>query len=257
MHEQHSIRHISAAIDLNRGMKLRLLTSALSIAALTLAVPACKKKESAPPATTGSATTGSADMAGSAGSADMAGSAMAGSADMAGSAGSAAGSAAAATLTDPQIAAIVVAANQVDIDAGKLAAKKTKNAEVKKFAELMVKDHTAVNKSAVDLVTKLKVTPEETDTSKSLTAGGADSRAKLEKLEGAEFDKAYVDNEVAYHEAVINVLKTQLIPSAQNADLKAALTGVAPAFDAHLAHAKQVQESLAKGGSGAAAHDHK
>ncbi len=256
MHEQHSIRHISAGIDLNRGMKLRLLTSALSIAALTLAVPACKKKESAPPATTGSATTGSADMTGSAGSADMAGSAMAGS-DMAGSAGSAAGSAAAATLTDPQIAAIVVAANQVDIDAGKLAAKKSKNAEVKKFAELMVKDHTAVNKSAVDLVTKLKVTPEETDTSKSLTAGGADNRAKLEKLEGAEFDKAYVDNEVAYHEAVINVLKTQLIPSAQNADLKAALTGVQPAFDAHLAHAKQVQASLAGGGSGAAAHDHK
>ena len=154
-----------SGIDLNRGMKLRLLTSALSIAALTLAVPACKKKESTPPATTGSATTGSADMAGSA--AGMAGSA--GSADMAGSA--AAGSAAAATLTDPQIAAIVVAANQVDIDAGNLAAKKTKNAEVKKFAELMVKDHTAVNKSAVDLVTKLKVTPEETDTSKSPHGG--------------------------------------------------------------------------------------
>jgi putative membrane protein len=254
MHEQHSIRHISAGIDLNRGMKLRLLTSALSIAVLTLAVPACKKKEAAPPATTGSATTGSADMAGSAGSADMAGSA--GSADMAGSAGSA-GSAAAATLTDPQIAAIVVAANQVDIDAGKLAAKKTKNAEVKKFAELMVKDHTAVNKSAVDLVTKLKVTPEESETSKTLTAGGAENIAKLEKLDGAEFDKAYVDNEVAYHDAVIGVLKNTLIPSAQNADLKAALTGVAPAFDAHLAHAKQVQESLAKGGSGAAAHDHK
>jgi putative membrane protein len=254
MHEHRSIRHISAEMALNQGMKLRLLTSALSIAVLTLAVPACKKKEAAPPATTGSATTGSADMAGSAGSADMAGSA--GSADMAGSAGSA-GSAAAATLTDPQIAAIVVAANQVDIDAGKLAAKKTKNAEVKKFAELMVKDHTAVNKSAVDLVTKLKVTPEESETSKTLTAGGAENIAKLEKLDGAEFDKAYVDNEVAYHDAVIGVLKNTLIPSAQNADLKAALTGVAPAFDAHLAHAKQLQESLAKGGSGAAAHDHK
>jgi putative membrane protein len=245
MHEHRSIRHISAEMALNQGMKLRLLTSALSIAVLTLAVPACKKKEAAPPATTGSATTGSADMAGSAGSADMAG-----------SAGSA-GSAAAATLTDPQIAAIVVAANQVDIDAGKLAAKKTKNAEVKKFAELMVKDHTAVNKSAVDLVTKLKVTPEESETSKTLTAGGAENIAKLEKLDGAEFDKAYVDNEVAYHDAVIGVLKNTLIPSAQNADLKAALTGVAPAFDAHLAHAKQLQESLAKGGSGAAAHDHK
>lgn len=240
--------HISAPIDLNRGMKLRLLTSALSIAALTLAVPACKKKESTT-ATTGSGSAVVTDTTGSAGSADMAGSA--------GSAEGSAGSAAAATLTDPQIAAIVVAANQVDIDAGNLAVKKTKNAEVKKFAELMIKDHTAVNKSAVDLVTKLKVTPEETDASKGLTSGGADARAKLDKLEGAEFDKAYVDNEVAYHEAVINVLKTQLIPSATNADLKAALTGVAPAFDAHLAHAKQVQESLAKGGSGAAAHDHK
>jgi predicted outer membrane protein len=173
MHEQRSYRHISAEIDLNGGMKLRLLTSALSIAALSLAVPACKKKESAPPATTGS------DMAGSAGSADMAGSA--GSADMAGS-GSAA---AAASLTDPQIAAIVVAANQVDIDAGNLAAKKTKNPEVKKFAELMVKDHTAVNKSAVDLVTKLKVTPEESETSKTLKTGGAENVARLEKLEGA------------------------------------------------------------------------
>jgi putative membrane protein len=250
MHEQRSIRHISAEIDLNRGMKLRLLTSVLSIAALSLAVPACKKKESAPPATTGSATTGS-DMAGSAGSADMAGSA--GSADMAGSAGSAA----AVTLSDPQIAAIVVAANQVDIDAGNLAAKKTKNPEVKKFAELMVKDHTAVNKSAVDLVTKLKVTPEESETSKTLKTGGADNIARLEKLDGAEFDKAYIDNEVDYHQAVIGVLNNTLIPSAQNADLKAALTGVAPAFDAHLAHAKQVQAALAGGGSGAAAHDHK
>jgi putative membrane protein len=156
---------------------------------------------------------------------------------------------AASGLTDPQIAAIVVSANQVDIDAGQLAIKKTKNAEVKKFAELMVKDHTAVNQAAVELVTKLKVTPEESDTSKSLTIGGADTRAKLEKLEGAAFDKAYVDNEVAYHEAVINVLKSQLIPSSSNAELKAALSGAQPAFEAHLAHAKQVQEALAKGGS--------
>lgn len=253
MHEQRSIRHISAALDLNGGMKLRLLTSALSIFALALAVPACKKKESAPPATTGSAATGSDT--GSANSADTAGAAgSSGSADSADT--GSAGSATAASFSDPQIAAIVVAANQVDIDAGNLAAKKTKNPEVKKFAELMVKDHTAVNKSAVDLVTKLKVTPEESETSKTLKQGGADNIARLEKLEGAEFDKAYIDNEVDYHAAVIGVLKNTLIPSAQNAELKAALTGVAPAFDAHLAHAQQVQAALA-GGSGAAAHDHK
>lgn len=162
---------------------------------------------------------------------------------------------AAPTLDDAQIAAIVVAANQVDIEAGQLAIKKAKNPEVKKFAERMITDHTAVNKAAVDLVTKLKVTPAESETSKSLAAGGSETRAKLEKLEGDAFDRAYVDNEVAYHEAVIGVLDSQLIPSASNAELKDALTGAKPAFDAHLQHAKQIQAALAGGGS--AAHDHK
>jgi putative membrane protein len=161
---------------------------------------------------------------------------------------------AAPALSDPQIAAIVVAANQVDIDAGQLAIKKAKNPEVKKFAERMVTDHSAVNKAAVDLVTKLKVTPEESDASKGLTTGGVDARAKLEKLEGDAFDRAYVDNEVAYHEAVIGVLKSQLIPASSNAELKSALTGAQPAFEAHLEHAKKIQQALASGGS--AAHEH-
>ena len=155
---------------------------------------------------------------------------------------------------DPQIAAIVVAANQVDIDAGQRALEKSKNPEVKKFAQQMVTDHTAVNKAAVDLVTKLRVTPEETDASKGLVSAGKDTLAKLEKLEGDAFDRAYVDNEVAYHEAVIGVLKTQLIPSATNQELKDALVGVQPAFDAHLAHAKQIQAALAGGSSAAHAH---
>lgn len=158
------------------------------------------------------------------------------------------------TLDDAQIAAIVVAANQVDIDAGQLALKKSKNPEVKKFAERMVTDHTAVNKAAVELVTKLNVTPQESDASKSLVAGGVDTRAKLESLEGDAFDRAYVDNEVAYHEAVIGVLATQLIPSASNKELKAALVGAQPAFDAHLQHAKQIQSALASGTAATHAH---
>jgi len=157
---------------------------------------------------------------------------------------------AAGGLTDPQIAAIVVAANQVDIDAGNLALKKSKSEAVKAFAQRMVTDHTAVNQSAVALVTKLKVTPEESDASKGLTAGGVEARAKLDALEGAAFDNAYVDNEVAYHQAVIGVLDSKLIPSATNAELKSTLVGVKPAFDAHLQHAQQIQASLAAGGSG-------
>ena len=152
---------------------------------------------------------------------------------------------AAATLTDAQIAAIVVAANQVDVDAGKLAVEKSGNAEVKKFAQQMVTDHTAVNQAAVELVTKLKVTPEESDASRGLASSGAETRTKLAALEGDAFDRAYVDNEVAYHEAVIGVLDSQLIPSATNEELKKTLVGVRPAFVAHLEHAQHLQKSLA------------
>lgn len=145
---------------------------------------------------------------------------------------------------DAQIAAIVVAANSVDIDAGKQAKAKTKNKEVKEFAQLMITDHTGVNKQAVALVKKLKVTPEENDTSKSLKQGGADTMAKLDGLKGKEFDKAYVDNEVSYHQTVIDALDKTLIPNAKNEELKALLVKVRPAFVAHLEHAKQLQASF-------------
>lgn len=145
---------------------------------------------------------------------------------------------------DAQIAAIVVTANTVDIDAGKLAKSKSKNKEVKKFAELMMTDHAAVNKSAVDLVTKLKVTPEENDTSKSLKKGGDDNLSALKGLKGKAFDKAYVDHEVTYHQAVLDAIDSTLIPSAQNEQLKALLVKVRPAFVAHLEHAKHIQSTL-------------
>jgi putative membrane protein len=150
------------------------------------------------------------------------------------------------SINDAQIASIVVTANQVDIDAGKLAAATTTNAEVKKFAQLMVTDHTAVNKQAVDLATKLKVTPQDNDTSKSLKAGGEKNVAQLKTLKGAAFDKAYVDHEVTYHQSVLDALDKTLIPNASNAELKALLVKVRPAFVTHLEHAKHLQASLGK-----------
>lgn len=150
----------------------------------------------------------------------------------------------AANPDDAQIAAIVVAANTVDIDAGKLAGSKTKNKEVRAFAERMVADHSGVNQQAVALVRKLHVTPEENDTSKSLTQGGAATRDRLKGLSGHAFDKAYVDNEVSYHQTVLDALDKTLIPSASNAELKALLVKVRPAFVAHLEHAKHLQAQL-------------
>lgn len=147
--------------------------------------------------------------------------------------------------TDPQIAAIVVTANQVDIDAGKLAEKKAHSAEVKAFAKRMVTDHTGVNQAAVGLATKLHLTPEDNSTAQSLKEGGEQNIAKLSELRGKAFDKAYVDHEVAYHESVLDALDKVLIPSAQNAELKALLVKVRPAFVDHLNHAKMIQSSLA------------
>ena len=149
-------------------------------------------------------------------------------------------------VTDPQIAKIVVTANQVDIDAGKLAAAKSSNAEVKKFAQTMVTDHTGVNKQAVALVTKLKVTPADNDTAKSLYDGGKSNVATLKTLKGKAFDKAYIDHEVAYHMAVLEAVDKTLIPGATNDELKALLVKVRPAFVAHLEHAKMIQASLGK-----------
>jgi putative membrane protein len=148
------------------------------------------------------------------------------------------------TINDAQIASIVVTANQVDVDAGKLAAATSKNPEVKKFAQLMVTDHTGVNEQAVALVTRLKVTPEDNDTSRSLKAGGEKNVAALKALKGAAFDKAYVDHEVAYHQAVLDAVDKTLIPNAKNAELKALLVKVRPAFVAHLEHAKHIAASL-------------
>jgi len=145
---------------------------------------------------------------------------------------------------DAQIAGIVVAANTVDIDAGKLAEKKSTNKDVQAFARMMVNDHTSVNEKATALVKKLKVTPKDSDTAKSLKAGGDANLAKLKGLKGKEFDKAYVDNEVTYHQAVIDALDKTLIPNAKNAELKDTLVNVRPAFVAHLEHAKHIQATL-------------
>jgi len=151
-----------------------------------------------------------------------------------------------AAPTDAQIAMIVVVADTVDVNYGKLAVQKTNNPAVKEFAETMIRDHTAVNDKATALAKKLGVTPTESDLSKSLDANGAKELATLRKLTGAEFDRAYVNNEVGYHEAVISVLDQTLIPNTRNAELKSLLESGRPIFAAHLEHAKMIQASLGK-----------
>jgi putative membrane protein len=149
-------------------------------------------------------------------------------------------------VTDAQIASIVVTANQVDVDAGRLAESQSSNPQVKAFGKQMATDHTGVNKQATELVTKLKVKPEDNPTSRSLASGGDENVKHLRQLKGAAFDKAYVDHEVAYHQQVLDAVDKTLLPSAKNDELKALLVKVRPAFVAHLEHAKHLQSTLGK-----------
>jgi putative membrane protein len=150
-------------------------------------------------------------------------------------------------LSDAQIAAIVVTANQVDIDAGKLAAARSASPDVQTLAERMVVDHTSVNQKATDLVTRLKVTPAPNETSASLQRDGDANLARLRPLDGGAFDRAYVTNEIRYHQAVIDAMDNSLIPSAHNPELKALLVQVRPAFVSHLEHAKHVLNAMSAG----------
>jgi len=161
-------------------------------------------------------------------------------------AASLAGAQGAAPPTDAQIAHIVVTANQVDIDAGKLAESKGSNKEVKAFGKQMVTDHSGVNQQATALVTKLKVTPADNPTSHSVKNGGAENVKNLQSLSGAAFDNAYIAHEIAYHEQVLDVIDKVLIPNAKNAELKELIIKVRPAFVGHLEHARKIQASLGK-----------
>ena len=153
---------------------------------------------------------------------------------------------AAPAVNDAQIAQIVVTANTIDIGNGKIALQQSKTPSIDEFANLMIKDHTAVNNNAIALVTKLGVKPEDSDTNKSLKSQSDAEQAKLRGMKGAEFDRAYLENEVAYHKQVIGALNDVLIPNAQNAELKKTLVDVKPAFQAHLEHAERALAELKK-----------
>ena len=147
----------------------------------------------------------------------------------------------AAKPTDPQIAHIAYTADLLDIEAGKQA---PKNQQVLAFAQQMVGDHTMVNDQALTLVKKLNVTPEDNPTSQTLTKQADATRNKLASLDGAAFDKAYVDNEVAFHKTVNTALSGTLIPDAQNPELKALLQNGLTMFEAHQKHAEQLASQL-------------
>lgn len=147
-------------------------------------------------------------------------------------------------LTDPEVAHVAVTANTIDIEAGRFAQTRSYNDQVKEFAANMIRDHSKVNELAGALAARLHVTPKDNAVSQSLLVGAGEAHKNLEALQGTAFDRAYMDREIGYHQAVLDALDKLLIPTTENAELKKLLTDVRPNIAAHLEHAKHVRASL-------------
>lgn len=149
-------------------------------------------------------------------------------------------------LTDPEVASAAVTANQIDIEFAEIAFRQSNNKEVLNFAKTMSNDHKAVIAQAVALATKLKVTPKTNYLTRSLLTDAEKTKKRLQSNKGETFDKMYIENEVAYHKAVIAAVETILIPQSENSELKKLLENVVPALRTHLAHAEMIQKMVHK-----------
>lgn len=146
-------------------------------------------------------------------------------------------------LSDAEVAFVAVTANQIDIDFAGIAKQKSKDANVRQFAETMERDHKAVIAQAAALAKKLGVTPQNNAVSKGMLADAAKTKKSLDAKSGAAFNKAYIDNEVAYHKAVIGAVENVLIPETENSELRELLQTVVPALKSHLMHAEMLQKN--------------
>ena len=156
------------------------------------------------------------------------------------------GSAAEAPLSDAQIAAVAVTANKVDIEAGQVASRKSRNAKVRRFASDMIRDHGSANEQAVALAKKLAIEPEENPVSRAIAQDGQDNLARLNALKGKAFDRAYAEHEVVYHQQVLGALDEKLIPGARNPELKSLLVTVREVVAAHFGHAKELLDATSR-----------
>ena len=156
----------------------------------------------------------------------------------------AAGTGHAQGLSDLEIAHAAYTADVIDIGYANIALGKTSNPEVIAFAELMIRDHTAVNEGAGVLLAKLKVQAQDNDFSKALVAGAEKKTAELKALDGVAFDRAYAANELAYHQVVNKTVGEVWLPTIKNADLKAFVAQALITFKVHEEHASHMVAAL-------------
>lgn len=144
-------------------------------------------------------------------------------------------------LTEAQIAKVSELVNTAEVEQGRLAQHKTKNADVKKFADMMISHHGQALREQAKLAKKLNIKPAESETAAALKADGAKTLASLKAADTASFDAAYLQSQVDGHQKVLELLDTQLIPSAKTAEVADALRQGRAAVAEHLSQARSLQ----------------
>ena len=149
-----------------------------------------------------------------------------------------------AKLSDVEIAHVAYTADNLDIRYAHLALAKSKNPAIHTFAKTMIRDHEAVNEQALALLKKLGAEAKDNFLSQKLNQDGDAIIAKFSALSGADFDKAYAENELAYHKAVNSLVGDVFIPNIENAEVKALFVEGLKIFKAHEAHAEMMVKNL-------------
>lgn len=149
-----------------------------------------------------------------------------------------------AELNDLEIAHVAYVADNIDIRYAHLALAISDNPAIHDFANSMIRDHTAVNEQALDLLKRLQVSPQDNFLSQSLQAGAEDIIDKLSALRGAEFDKAYADNKLSYHKAVNDLVENTFLPNIENSKVKELFGAALDIFKAHEQHAEMMVKGL-------------
>lgn len=145
-----------------------------------------------------------------------------------------------AELNDLEIAHVAYIADNIDIRYAHLALAISTNPDIHVFAKTMIRDHTAVNKQALALLKKLGVQPQDNFLSRTLNENAEKLINEMSTLRGAAFDKRYAENELAYHQAVNNLVENAFIPNIENADVKALFETGLQIFKAHEGHASHM-----------------
>lgn len=148
------------------------------------------------------------------------------------------------SMTDANIAAMVLASNHTDISYARLVPSRAERADILEFAKRMLTDHTGVNGLVSDLLAKLDLAPEDNVASLDMRDESANKRDIMRELSGYAFDSTYIENEVVYHQKFLASIDNAMLPRARNVQLRALLTSVRPAVAAHLAHAEQVRANV-------------